>query len=276
MKSVITYYGGKSELAKDIAPYVPAGIKRYVEPFFGSGGLFFYRETRWASIEIINDLNGDVVNFFKVLRDKPKKLIDLLQMTPHSRQEQREAAGVMEKSKNDVTRALYFFIRINQSFNGVRGWSIPVDKNRSREWSNKCNPDILYKAAARLKLASIENSPALKVMKLYDRADTFLYLDPPYLSVNDPEGKRTGYRGYDMVEEDHEIFIDQCLKMKSQTIISGYEHSHYNRLTAAGWRKVKILTEAKSTNHKNIQIKNARIEILWISPNIKPAQNTLF
>lgn len=276
MKSVITYYGGKSELAKDIAPYVPAGIKRYVEPFFGSGGLFFYRETRWAPIEIINDLNGDVVNFFKVLRDKPKKLIDLLQMTPHARQEQREAAGVMAKSKNDVTRALYFFIRINQSFNGVRGWSIPVDKNRSREWSNKCNPNILYKAAARLKLASIENNPALKVMKMYDRADTFFYLDPPYLSVNDPEGKRTGYRGFDMVEEDHEKFIEQCLKMKSQIIISGYDHIHYDRLTAAGWHKVKILTDVNATNHKNVKIKTARVEILWISPNIKTAQNTLF
>jgi len=276
MKSTIIYYGGKSELAKDIAPYVPAMIKRYVEPFFGSGGLFFYRENRWAPIEIINDLNGDVVNFFKVLRDKPKKLIDLLQMTPHSRQEQREAAGVMAKSKNDVTRALYFFIRINQSFNGARGWSIPVDKNRAKEWKKKTNPQLLYRAAERLRFASIENNPALKVMKLYDRADTFFYLDPPYLSVNDPTGKDTAYRGFDMVEDDHEKFLDQCLRMKSQMIISGYDHPHYERLTNAGWRKIKILTDINATNHANKKINKHRVEILWISPNIKPSQNTLF
>ena len=216
MKSVITYYGGKSELAQDIAPYVPAGIKRYVEPFFGSGGLFFYRETRWAKIEIINDLNGDVVNFFRVLRDKPKKLIDLLQLTPHARQEQKDAAGIMARSKNDITRALYFFVRINQPFNGARGWSIPVTKNKASEWRNKIDPSLLYKAAARLSLVSLENNSALKVMKLYDRPDTFFYLDPPYLSVNDPTGKDTAYRGFDMVEDDHERFIQQCLKMKSQ------------------------------------------------------------
>ena len=276
MKSTIIYYGGKSELARNIAPYVPAMIKRYVEPFFGSGGLFFYRENRWAPIEIINDLNGDVVNFFKALRDKPKKLIDLLQMTPHSRQEQRDAAGVMAKSRNDVTRALYFFIRINQSFNGARGWSIPVTRNKAGDWKNKTDPQLLYKAAERLRFVSIEHNPAIKVMKLYDRADTFFYFDPPYLSVNDPTGKDTAYRGFNMLEDDHEEFIDQCLKMKSQMIISGYAHPHYGRLVEAGWRRVQFLTEVKSVNHRN-QIKDkARVEILWISPNIKTAQNTLF
>lgn len=275
MKPPIPYYGGKGELAENIAQYVPAKMDRFIEPFFGSGGLFFYRQ-RWAKIEIINDLNGDVVNFFRVLRDHPKKLIDLLQLTPHARQEQKEAAEIIHTSKDATRRALYFFVRMAQSFNGARGWSIPVTKAKAQEWKNRTDPAMLYQVAERLQRASIENKTALQVMKLYDKPSSFFYLDPPYLSVNDPIGRGTAYRGFDMLEKDHQRFIDQCLKMKSQIIISGYDHPYYDAFVQAGWNKVKILTEVKSVNHRNITKSLARTEILWLSPNIKPAQNTLF
>lgn len=274
MKSPITYYGAKSSLAEKMILHVPHKMDRYVEPFFGSGGLFFARP-RWAQIEIINDLNGDVVNFFRVLRDKPRRLIEALQMFPHARQEQREAAAIMEKSKNEIMRALYFFVRINQSFNAARGWSIPVTKNKAQEWKNKTDPALLYEVAARLRFASFENYPALKVMKLYDKPSTFQYLDPPYLSVTDARGKNDAYRGFDMIEDQHVEFIETCLKMKSMIMISGYDHPIYNPLTAAGWRKVTIPHEAKSVNHAK-KGDYTRNEILWLSPNVKTAQNTLF
>ena len=276
MKSPIIYYGAKGTLAEGIAQYIPAFMDRYIEPFFGSGGVFFHR-SRWAEQEILNDLNGDVINFFRVLRDKPKKLIEYLNAIPHSRQEQREAAAIMQTTKSDLIRAAYFFVRINQSFNGAKGWSIPSgSKNKSQEWRNKTDPGTLDMIARRLRYVAFENYPALKVMKLYDKASSFFYLDPPYLSVADAAAKKDSYRGFDMIEKDHEELVAACLKMKGMIIISGYDHPIYDPLIAAGWRKIKINVTVKALNYGKNKAGLKRTEILWISPNIKQAQNTLF
>jgi DNA adenine methylase len=283
MKSPITYYGGKGMLVEIIAEYVPASMDRYIEPCFGSGALFFYR-SRWAQTEIINDLNDEVVNFFRILREHPQKLIDLLQLTPHARMEQKKAVEILDDPRSsNLKKAWAFFTRINQSFNGVRGWSIPVEKGRAAEWKRKTDPALLFDVARRLRFASFENRPLLQILKLYDKPRSFFYLDPPYLSVNDPKGKKTGYRDHDMIEADHEKMIAVCLKLKGMCIISGYDHPLYNPLVDHGWRKVVIPWKVQSTAHTsrgssvNTSNKNDhREEILWISPNIKLAQNILF
>jgi len=205
-----------------------------------------------------------------------------LQFTPHARREQKEAAQIMASSKSDVTRALYFFVRINQSFNGVRGWNLPHSKkSECQEWLNKCDPDRLYWISKRLLRASFENKPALELMDQHNKKGSFFYHDPPYMSVNSEKDRKSAYRNIDMLEEDHKEFIKACLNSsKSMHIVSGYDHPLYDELTGNGWRKIQIPYKAKSLNHNQMKHKNvidpARVEILWVSPNIQFTQNPLF
>lgn len=270
-------------LAKTISDLAPLDSNLYLEPFFGSGAVFFYRK-RWAGAEVINDLNGDVVNFFRVLRDKPKPLIDRLGLTLHARQEIEDSTHfIKSKKSSDVTKALYFFVRANQSFSANMrangGWQLPGTntKNKSRTWMGKINPDRLYKIADRLKTCSIENRPALYAMQLYDSEQSFYYLDPPYLSVASERDKSTSYQGYDMQENEHQDFINTVLGLKAKIIISGYDHPIYDALVKNGWKKISIEVNAASGNKKNKDIDTDRTEILWISPNVSGrAQLSLF
>lgn len=274
MKSPIIYYGGKTALASIIARYAPYKMGVYLETFFGSGAVFFYKYS-WAKVEIINDINGDVINFFRVLRDKPKRLIEMLQTTPFARQEIQQSTNFIKSSKDDIKRALYFFVRANQSFSGNMrangGWHIGINRNYAKDWVNKCNSDFLYTVSERLRRASIEHKSAINCLQTYDDPKTFVYHDPPYLSVADAKSKREAYQGFDMVKEDHEKFMAACLAAHSMQIISGYDHPLYNRLIQANWKKIIIPHYSPAGNksaEKKIEYDNYREEILWISPNI--------
>lgn len=279
MKAPFAYIGSKGWIAESIIQYMPSNMKTFIDGFFGSGGLFFSRP-RWAECEIINDLNGDVINFFRVLRDRPKKLIEVLQLTPHSRIETRECGKIMHSTKDEVKRALYFFVRAAQSFAGsTRGWRMPTSgKNLAQEWKNKTDPVVLYRLAERLQRASIECNPALQLIKQYRTRQTFFYLDPPYLNVQWIGS--SGYNKHSMTEADHQELIEAVLQSPSMFIVSGYDHPLYAQLTDQGYRKIEIPAEAKSINNaqrrKNPAVNMNRTEILWISPNIQFVQNTLF
>lgn len=279
MRPPFNYIGSKEWMADIIAQYMPANMETFVDGFFGSGGLFFSRY-RWAECEIINDLNGDVINFFRVLRDKPKRLIEALQLTPHSRIETRESGKIMSATRNEIKRALYFFVRANQSFAAsTRGWRMPTaNKNIAGEWRNKTDPVTLYRIAERLTRASIECNPAIQLIKQYRNKQTFFYLDPPYLNVQ-WEGSAK-YNGYSMKEADHQELIEAVLCSPSMFIISGYDHPLYNQLTDQGYRKIQVPAQVGAINQtqrrKNADINTARTEILWISPNIQSLQNALF
>lgn len=280
MKSPLVYYGGKTALAPVIARYAPHKMNVYLETFFGSGAVFFYRHS-WAKAEIINDLNGDVVNFFRVLRDKPKRLIELLQVTPNARQEIKQSTHFIKSSKDTIKQALYFFVRAHQSFSGGMrangGWHNSITRDCAAQWINKCDSDFLYAVSERLRRASIEHKSAIDCLQAYDDPKTFVYHDPPYLSVKSAEDKKSSYQGFDLVEEDHEKFIAACLNARSMQIISGYDHPLYDRLTGADWKKIIIPHYAPAGNKDDYN--GYREEILWISPNIDIpifTQKTLF
>ena len=107
MRTVLKYPGAKNRIAKWICEYIPPhGV--YLEPFFGSGAVFFNKEP--AKIETINDLDDDVVNYFEVIRDKSDELIAALEMTPYAREEYNRAFVKSEKD-SDVERARKFVIK---------------------------------------------------------------------------------------------------------------------------------------------------------------------
>lgn len=263
------YYGGKVGMVDEIARNFPPLIDRYVEPFCGSASVFFAADGRWASQEILNDLNGDLTCFYRMLRDHPDEMIRRLQLTPHSRREYEDAALAIRtrKFEDDYHRALCFFIRIVQSFHGsTHGW----DKTDRDRWISKTDPGQLFAAATRLRMASIENRPYDFILKTYDSPGTLFYLDPPYLSTNSPKDMVANYHGLGMTEEDHSQFLSKVRTLKGYAVISGYPHPLYDSLVQDGWDEIKIhrsSTVAISSQDKNVVTE--RTEVLWVNPRAR-------
>ncbi|MBO5208047.1 MAG: DNA adenine methylase [Lachnospiraceae bacterium] len=251
MKAVLKYPGAKNRIADWICSYIPKHDV-YVEPFAGSLAVLFNKPR--CHIETVNDLHGEVTNFFRVLRDKPDELKKLIDLTPYAREEYDSA---YQESKDKVERARSFCVRCWMGFgcanlyhNGFKSGQQSHSPNPAKTWAEL--PDIMMQAAERLKGVQIENLPALEVLKRYDTPDVFVYADPPYL-----HGTRKNYLyKHEMSDRDHEELLDALTSHPGQVMISGYDNELYNRYLK-GWRKVQ----------KNTLAENGlkRTETLWMN-----------
>lgn len=256
VKSVLKYPGAKNRLASWICDYIPEH-KVYLEPYFGSGAVFFNKEP--CHIETINDLNSDVYNFFKVLRDEGKLLATALYMTPYSREEY-ERAYIVDDTDSDVEKARKFCVKCWQGFgcanlykNGFRSGQQSNSPNCAKSWGDI--PETLKQASERLKQAQIENLPAAELIKRYNTLDVFIYADPPYLP-----GTRKGYLyKHEMTVEEHKELLEALIKHPGKVLISGYDNDLYNEILV-GWNKVQKKTQAE----KGL----ARTETLWMNYDI--------
>lgn len=251
MNALLNYPGGKGKLAQTIVELMPPH-KTYLEPFFGGGAVFFHKEP--SRIETINDLDGDVVNFFRIIRDNPEALADRIAMTPYSREEY-DSAWISGK-RDDITRAWRFAVRSKMSWgfkmHSKTGFKTDV---AGREYAycvknwNRLPMDI-QEAAARLKDAQIENRPALELIRKYNDPNVLIYADPPYLM------QTRGGRQYswEMSVRDHEELVDALLRHKGPVILSGYASELYDRALAS-WNRLEIA--ARTQNHAE------RTEVLW-------------
>lgn len=252
MKQVLKYPGAKSRVAEWICSYIPEDHKVYVEPFAGSLAVLFNKPR--CHIETINDLHGEVVNFFKVVRDNPEKLKHLLKYTPYSREEYDKS---YQESTDEIERARLFCIRCWQGFgcanmyhNGFKSGQQTTSPNPAKAWAEM--PNIINQAAERLRGVQIENLPALEIIKRYDTSDVFMYLDPPYLF-----GTRKKYLyKYEMSDTEHEELLKTIISHQGRILISGYENEMYNDYLA-GWVKVCKDTRAKGGLK--------RTEVLWMN-----------
>lgn len=221
MKTPITYYGGKQTLVKRLLALIPPH-KLYCEPFFGGGALFFAKPK--SEIEVINDINGEVVNFFKVVQKSFDELEKEIRATPHSRELFKKARVIYEYPEmfSEVQRAWAFWTLTNQGFAGmVTSWGFgntnakEVSLARKREGFTK-------EYADRLKMVQIEANDALKVIDRCDTKDTFFYIDPPYF--NSDQGH---YKGY--TEKDFEKLLEKLRKIKGKFLLSSYPSAILNR-----------------------------------------------
>lgn len=262
MSVVIKYPGAKNRIANWICSFIPPH-KVYLEPFFGGGAIFFNKKQK-AHIETINDLNGDVFNFFKTLRDNPDRLIKTIELTAYSRDEYEYAWSNPEGIDN-VERARRFAIKCYMSIgagnrykNGFRSGQCGTSPNPAKSWNEY--PDILQAAFERLKGVQIENLDALELIRRYDTSDVFIYLDPPYLL-----GTRKGNMyHHEMTDEQHMNLLKKIKKHPAKIMISGYENDLYDSILE-GWHKETKDTLAESSNR--------RTEVLWM--NYLP-ENKLF
>lgn len=246
------YPGSKWSIADTIISLFGSHY-HYVEPFFGSGAVFFTKAP--SPHELVNDLNGAVVNFFRVLRDRTDELCWLLETTPWSRDEYDLSDTRTGDPLEDARR---FAVRVWQAHAGdlakKTGWKNRGSKQRARGMSVRWQhvPSELAALAHRLKDAEIENRPALDVMKRFSGQDCLLYLDPPYL----PSTRTQKIYEREMTEAEHVEMLGALLAHRGPAVLSGYDNDLYN--SALGeWEQVLV-------KPPKVEKAAARIEKLWV------------
>lgn len=251
MNSLLNYPGAKWGMAKEIVELMPPH-RSYLEPFFGSGAVLFNKPP--SAIETVNDIDGDIVNFFMVLREEPEKLAEAISLTPYSREVFNDAHE--NRGSSSFDRAYRFAIRakLGHGFKTYQktGFKIDVfarEKSYCVSGWNRMPRDLLD-AAHRLKGVQIEQRPALEVIRKFNHENVLIYADPPYL-LDTRGGKQ--YR-HEMTETDHLDLLEALLQHKGTVILSGYPHEMYDR-ELKGWNKIA----RKSYNQNSDQ----RTEVLW-------------
>ena len=258
----LKYPGSKWNIADWIISHMPPHTT-YLEPFFGSGAVFFSKEP--SKVETINDIDGNVVNLFRVIRDYPEKLAALIEFTPWARQ---EYAQILTRARDDeyfvhtgdpIEDARRFLVRTWQAFGtktaGWSGWRNDVQGRKGTscpaQWANLPNRILL--TAKRLKHAQIECRPALKIIEAYRYPNVLIYADPPY-----PRQTISGrLYAYDMTDEEHIKLLDALDAHPGPVIVSGYACSLYDDRLAHWTRKTKEV---------RAELGKKREEVIWINP----------
>jgi DNA adenine methylase len=263
---VFGWYGGKFSHLEWLLPLLP-DAHHYCEPFAGSGAVLLNRMP--SPVETYNDVDGEVVNFFKVLREQPEELTRAIALTPFSREEYhraiRELPSNLPRSKRAVERARRFYIRARQTRTGLAQtaslgrWANCRDTSRSgmsgviSRWLGgvEALPDI----AERLLRVQIENRPATDVIRLYDTKKTLFYCDPPYL--HDTRGDSKAY-GFEMDEQAHIDLASVLHRVKGKVALSGYRNKLMDKLYR-DWRRFDA-----DPKHCH-SIKKLRQECVWMN-----------
>jgi len=256
------WYGGKYSHLDWLLPLLPK-TTHYCEPFAGSAAVLLNRDP--SPIETYNDLDGEVVNFFEVLRDNSDELIKKIALTPFSREEFEIALSPTTKKITNLERARRFFICARQVRTGL------AQKASAGRWAN-CkltsragmagavsrwlgSIDGLPEITQRLLRVQIENAPAIKVIKRYDSEETLFYCDPPY-----PHGSRgdSSAYAYEMTNEEHEQLSEVLHNVKGKVAISSY-HCDLMRSLYQDWTCIKA---PEKMCHS---VKQMRTEVLWVN-----------
>ncbi len=257
----IRYHGGKFRLAPWIIEQMPEHVC-YVEPFGGAAGVLLQKPRSYS--EVYNDLDGEVVNLFRVLRNPElnQRLQDACRLTPYSRDEfchaQEPATDSVERARRMVVRACMGFgsaagIGGNSGF---RGDSKRKYATAAHLWERY--PENLAALCQRLQGVIIENKDALSVMRAHDAQTTLHYIDPPYVPETRVQGNR--YYAHEMTVEGHEQLLAVARTMTGMVMISGYDAEVYNDMLS-GWAKNEKASRISAGRGTKV-----RTECLWLNP----------
>src|ERR1035437_9911090 len=259
---VFGWYGGKYSHLDWLLPLLPQ-CHHYCEPFAGSAAVLLNREP--SPVETYNDIDGEVVNFFRVLRDEPDELIRLIALTPFSREEYHKAIESDSANLSSLEKARYFYVKARQTRTGLAQtaslgrWANCKDTSRAgmsgvvSRWLG--GVEALADIANRLLRVQIENRPAIDIIRLYDGPGTLFYCDPPYLHVT--RGDSNAY-GFEMDLDQHRAFAKAVRVCKAKVAVSGYDHPLMDELfEPSRWHKT---LGQDRTIHST---KGKRQEVLW-------------
>lgn len=256
----LRYHGGKFRLAPWVVRHLPPH-RVYVEPFAGAASVLMRKQRSYA--EILNDLSGDVVNLFRVLRD-PCRALELevaLLLTPFSREEFFAAYELTEEPVECARRLIVrsFMGHGTASSNPLHKTGFRNDSTRShttpaRDWANF--PHYLPGMTKRLQGVCIEHRPALDIIREFDRPETLFYADPPYVfGTRKSTGHGQGYE-HEMTDGDHRELAELLRSVSGMVVLSGYRSDLYSELFE-GWPSVEraVFADAQA----------ARTEVLWFN-----------
>lgn len=256
--NIFRYSGAKWSIARDIIKLFP-GHKTYVEPYLGSGAIFFTKQP--SKIEVLNDINDDVINFFNVLRTQGKELKEQLKLIPYARHVYYSAYTT--NPQTDIEKAINFFIKTWMGFGGTyhhkRGFKSSIDPTGP-------NTAGVFKRVVenldwyidRLRDSHIEKKNALDIIEVYGRhEDTVIYIDPPYVP-----GTRKKYLYKHEADDQHHVQLLEIIKKcNCKIILSGYESQLYNK-ELSNWDKMQFKSWCSANTNMSTQDRK-RTETIW-------------
>jgi len=276
----ILWVGGKGQMVAKLLPIFKAHPHRiYVEVFGGAASMLLAKAP--SAIEVYNDMDGGLVNFFRVLADPRmyKKFLRRVRLLPNSRELFYDCVATWQEQDDPVEKAWRWYVIGRQSFGGLFGssWGFGVDTTSRQmaaataRWLGAL--EGLPELHARMQRVQVEHNDFRKVIPTYDTPKTFFYLDPPYVV----EERRTEdvYK-HEMTQEDHQELVELLLGIKGSAVLSGYASDVYKPLEKAGWCRQDwntVCFVAGRVRNSNLQGKGAalreqkRVETVWVSPN---------
>ena len=261
-KIAFGWYGGKFTHLDFILPHIPENARHYCDVFGGSAAVLLNR--RPAPVETYNDIDSELTNFFRTLRDDSDALTKAIGLTPFSREELVRSC-TPEADLSPLERARRFYVRARQTRTGLAQtssegrWAHCVLTSRAgmagavSRWLGSVEglPEIVQ----RLLRVQIENAPALDVVRRYDTDETVFYLDPPYVHAS--RGDRSAYR-HEMTDSDHEALARTLHAIRGRAVLSGYRSALYDDLYST-WRRI----DAPAKNCHSVR--QPRQESLWLN-----------
>ena len=274
LRPPLKWHGGKGPVCRRILQHFPAH-KIYLEPFGGAASVLLNKKP--CEVEIYNDLDGRLTNFFEVLRNQQAELLRRLQLTPYS---EIEFARAAKPSEDLIEQARRDFVRWRMSMGG-RGKDFSYTVNRSRRGMadvvsayQSAIEEVLPRVAERFRRVQIVQQPATELIarhgappkrgkktdQTYDASETLIYADPPYVPATRNRRCRKVYQ-YEMSEEAHRELAAVLCASPCMVMLSGYPSQLYDELYA-GWHKVTMDVPNHAAGGRTKQRKQ---ETLWLN-----------
>lgn len=256
------YHGAKFRLAPWLLKLFPPHVQ-YVETHGGAAGVLLNKERSYS--EVYNDVDGEIVNFFRVLQDPEKRgrLIELCVLTPYSRAEFDIA---WEPSEDPVERARRTAIRAQMGFGsaGATKGRTGFRQDSKREYATAAHlwatyPEALRRVGERFVGVLIDNKPASFVIAAHDHVDTLFYVDPPYVLSTRNLTRGSHYYRHEMTDEDHRELLNQLKQVTGMVVLSGYRNPIYDE-ELDGWERVETRSRISAGRGTTM-----RTEVVWMN-----------
>ena len=265
------YYGGKCYHLSWLLPLLP-DCGHFIEPFCGSASVTLNRQP--SKLETINDIDSNIVNFFRVLRDRSDELIRVLKLTPYSRE---EFVQCQKPTDDELEQARRTYVAMRQGYSAIPSmktkgnWSFTRDPNHSASAkvfaTYNSIDNNLGKIITRLRQVQIDCYDSLKVIPLYDNPNVLFYCDPPYVHRSRGKGSQSSYGTAEMSDDDHRQLSSVLRDCKGKVAISGYRSDLYDKLYHDWYRHDKETI----TSATLLKSKPKRVESLWTNYEVTNA-----
>lgn len=261
-RPILRYHGGKWRLAEWLISHFPPH-EVYVEPFGGAASVLLQKPRCYA--EVYNDLDGEIVNVFRVLQcpEKRERLFEMLRFTPYARDEFNLA---WEPTTDPVESARRVIIRAQMGFGsaGATKGSTGFRRDTARRYTTAMMDWVSYSACLppiveRMLGVQIENRPALDVIRTNDRPGVLFYVDPPSLHDTRVMDGSTRYYRHEMTNADHAELLDLLLQVNGMVVLNGYPSALYES-ALTGWKR--FTKQSRASSHRGTAM---RTEVIWVN-----------